>query len=115
MQTIKTRSILGIINEDEKLDYSITILNALADPIRIRILEYVSLNENSSSLDIFRAVKEDTALIEYHVEILAQSEMLISQNKKKVSTYKINDLLLEKVSNSVTNFLYPRHSRASNF
>lgn len=106
MQNLKSRTTLELINEDGKLDYSIVVLNALAEPIRIRILEYVSLNENATNADISKAIKQDSTLAEYHIGVLSQSKILLSQNQNQLNTYRIDEQLLAKVSVSVSHFLY---------
>lgn len=100
----KKRSILKILDEDQKLLYSSMVIEALAHPLRISILDYIHANGSTDTVDIFRGMKVDQALIFKHIDILTRCKIL-RVGEDMSSTYSINYRLISQVSASASAFV----------
>lgn len=101
MEVIKTKTDMS---EDQQFDFYEKMFNALADKIRLKILNQISQSSNKSlcvcDLEELLDIKESK--LSYHLKKLVDANVLIAEKHGTWNYYKINEQQIQVVLNEDT-------------
>ncbi|WP_422104188.1 ArsR/SmtB family transcription factor [Winogradskyella sp.] len=99
---IRTEISSDYISEEDKR--IAVIANALAHPLRVALVRYLSTKNCGKGVDNVTCNKDLVKMFDYaqstvsqHVKILKESGLFITENKDKFTFYTLNRELLEEV------------------
>ncbi|MEO1033755.1 MAG: ArsR family transcriptional regulator [Bacteroidota bacterium] len=99
---IRTEISSDYISEEDKR--IAVIANALAHPLRVALVRYLSTKNCGEGVDNVTCNKDLVKMFDYaqstvsqHVKILKESGLFITENKDKFTFYTLNRALLEEV------------------
>ena len=103
---IRTEISSDYINEQ---DYEVAkVANALAHPLRVALVRYLSEKNNGKGVDNITCNKDLVELFDYsqstisqHVKVLKESGLFITESKDKFTFYYLNSQLLSHFTNSL--------------
>ncbi|MBX7841598.1 MAG: metalloregulator ArsR/SmtB family transcription factor [Staphylococcus epidermidis] len=91
-------------SEEEKLDFYEQMFNALADKIRLKILQSIRQSDSKSlcvcDLEELLALKQSK--LSYHLKKLVDANILIAEKHGTWNYYKINEQQIQMVLNEDT-------------
>ena len=91
-------------SEEEKLDFYEQMFNALADKIRLKILQSIRQSDSKSlcvcDLEELLALKQSK--LSYHLKKLVDANILIAEKHGTWNYYKINEQQIQVVLNEDT-------------
>ena len=101
MEVIKTKTDMS---EDQQFDFYEKMFNALADKIRLKILNQISQSSNKSlcvcDLEYLLYIKQSK--LSYHLKKLVDANVLIAEKHGTWNYYKINEQQIQVVLNEDT-------------
>ncbi|MCT1513304.1 ArsR/SmtB family transcription factor [Staphylococcus epidermidis] len=101
MEVIKTKTDMS---EDQQFDFYEKMFNALADKIRLKILNQISQSSNKSlcvcHLEELLDIKQSK--LSYHLKKLVDANVLIAEKHGTWNYYKINEQQIQVVLNEDT-------------
>ncbi|WP_408020447.1 ArsR/SmtB family transcription factor [Staphylococcus epidermidis] len=101
MEVIKTKTDMS---EDQQFDFYEKMFNALADKIRLKILNQISQSSNKSlcvcDLEGLLDIKQPK--LSYHLKKLVDANVLIAEKHGTWNYYKINEQQIQVVLNEDT-------------
>ncbi|MCD8923044.1 ArsR/SmtB family transcription factor [Staphylococcus epidermidis] len=101
MEVIKTKTDMS---EDQQLDFYEKMFNALADKIRLKILNQISQSSNKSLCvcDLEELLDIKQSKLSYHLKKLVDVNVLIAEKHGTWNYYKINEQQIQVVLNEDT-------------
>lgn len=101
MEVIKTKTDMS---EDQQFDFYEKMLNALADKIRLKILNQISQSSNKSLCvcDLEELLDIKQSKLSYHLKKLVDANVLIAEKHGTWNYYKINEQQIQVVLNEDT-------------
>ena len=101
MEVIKTKTDLS---EDQQFDFYEKMFNALADKIRLKILNQISQSSNKSLCvcDLEELLDIKQSKLSYHLKKLVDANVLIAEKHGTWNYYKINEQQIQVVLNEDT-------------
>ncbi|MCG1091382.1 metalloregulator ArsR/SmtB family transcription factor [Staphylococcus epidermidis] len=101
MEVIKTKTDM---NEDQQFDFYEKMFNALADKIRLKILNQISQSSNKSLCvcDLEELLDIKQSKLSYHLKKLVDANVLIAEKHGTWNYYKINEQQIQVVLNEDT-------------
>lgn len=84
------------LNEDEASELA-RVLNALADPVRLRILSLVASNETTCSCDLEGPLGKSQPTISHHTKILSDAGLLIGEKRGRWMWWRVENVRLQAV------------------
>src|SRR5699024_4628642 len=102
--------IVNELSEDETFDFYENMFGALADKIRLKILNEISKSPNKTLCvcDLEEKLKLQQSKLSYHLKKLVESNILIVEKHGTLNYYQINELQIQVVFSECTciiNFL----------
>lgn len=94
-----------VIFDNEKLNFSCELMRALAHPLRLKILEFIDMNEKINVNKIYNTLRIEQSITSQHLKILKLAGVVNAQKEGKFMIYNINYNILERAENAVNNFL----------
>jgi len=91
-------------NQD-KLDYSVELMKALAHPLRLRILEFIDVQGTINVNKIYNTLKIEQSITSQHLRILRLAGVVNAKREGKYIYYNINYEVVQRASKAVKNFL----------
>jgi len=91
-------------NQD-KLDYSVELMKALAHPLRLQILEFIDTQGTINVNKIYNTLKIEQSITSQHLRILRLAGVVNAQRDGKFIKYHINYDVINKASAAVNNYL----------
>jgi DNA-binding transcriptional ArsR family regulator len=85
-------------------------LKALADELRLQILEFIKKAPRASN-EIQDALKKSQSTISQHLKVLVDEGILTYNRDGAKKIYEINDPIINNILSSVHAFLIQRHQR----
>lgn len=89
----------------EKLDYSVELMKALAHPLRLQILEFIDTQGTINVNKIYNTLKIEQSITSQHLRILRLAGVVNAQRDGKFIKYHINYDVINKASLAVNNYL----------
>ena len=89
----------------EKLQYSCTLMRALAHPLRLKILEFIDAKGTTNVNRIYNTLKIEQSITSQHLKILRQADVVTARREGKLVHYKINYPIVERAQKAVQSFL----------
>lgn len=89
----------------EKLDYSVELMKALAHPLRLQILEFIDTQGTINVNKIYNTLKIEQSITSQHLRILRLAGVVNAQREGKFIKYHINYDVINKASLAVNNYL----------
>lgn len=80
----------------EKLRTSLSIMRALAHPLRLDILTMIDSQKEANVGDIYKALKIEQALASQQLRILRHANLVTTRRQKKFIFYSINYPMIER-------------------
>ncbi|MDU3864426.1 MAG: metalloregulator ArsR/SmtB family transcription factor [Staphylococcus epidermidis] len=101
MEVIKTKTDMS---EDQQFDFYENMFNALADKIRLKILNQISQSSNKSLCvcDLEELLDIKQSKLSYHLKKLVDANVLIAEKHGTWNYYKINEQQIQVVLNEDT-------------
>ena len=101
MEVIKTKTDMS---EDQQFDFYEKMFNALADKIRLKILNQISQSSNKSLCvcDLEELLDIKQSKLSYHLKKLVDANVLIAEKHGTWNYYKINEQQIQIVLNEDT-------------
>ena len=101
MEVIKTKTDMS---EDQQFDFYEKMFNALADKIRLKILNQISQSSNKSLCvcDLEELLDIKQSKLSYHLKKLVDANVLIVEKHGTWNYYKINEQQIQVVLNEDT-------------
>ncbi|MCG2208328.1 metalloregulator ArsR/SmtB family transcription factor [Staphylococcus epidermidis] len=101
MEVIKTKTDMS---EDQQFDFYEKMFNALADKIRLKILNQISQSSNKSLCvcDLEGVLDIKQSKLSYHLKKLVDANVLIAEKHGTWNYYKINEQQIQVVLNEDT-------------
>ncbi|NJI62913.1 ArsR/SmtB family transcription factor [Staphylococcus epidermidis] len=101
MEVIKTKTDMS---EDQQFDFYEKMFNALADKIRLKILNQISQSSNKSLCvcDLEGLLDIKQSKLSYHLKKLVDANVLIAEKHGTWNYYKINEQQIQVVLNKDT-------------
>ncbi|MCG2314403.1 metalloregulator ArsR/SmtB family transcription factor [Staphylococcus epidermidis] len=101
MEIIKTKTDMS---EDQQFDFYEKMFNALADKIRLKILNQISQSSNKSLCvcDLEELLDIKQSKLSYHLKKLVDANVLIAEKHGTWNYYKINEQQIQVVLNEDT-------------
>lgn len=101
MEVIKTKTDMS---EDQQFDFYEKMFNALADKIRLKILNQISQSSNKSLCvcDLEELLDIKQSKLSYHLKKLVDVNVLIAEKHGTWNYYKINEQQIQVVLNEDT-------------
>ena len=98
MEVIKTKTDMS---EDQQFDFYEKMFNALADKIRLKILNQISQSSNKSLCvcDLEELLDIKQSKLSYHLKKLVDANVLIAEKHGTWNYYKINEQQIKVVLN----------------
>lgn len=90
----------------EKLDYSVELMKALAHPLRLRILEFIDIQGQINVNKIYNTLKIEQSITSQHLRILRLAGVVNAKREGKYIYYNINYDVVQRASKAVKNFLH---------
>jgi len=103
---IRAKISSDLINEE---DYEIAkVANALAHPLRVALVRYLSTKNNGEGVDNVTCNRDLVDMFDYsqstisqHVKILKEAGLFITESKDKFTLYYLNSDLLNRFAKSL--------------
>ena len=101
MEVIKTKTDMS---EDQQFDFYEKMFNALADKIRLKILNQISQSSNKSLCvcDLEELLDIKQSKLSYHLKKLVDANVLIAEKHGTWNYYKINEQQIQVFLNEDT-------------
>ena len=101
MEVIKTKTDMS---EDQQFDFYEKMFNALADKIRLKILNQISQSSNKSLCvcDLEELLDIKQSKLSYHLKKLVDANVLIAEKHGTWNYYTINEQQIQVVLNEDT-------------
>ncbi len=90
---------------NEKLQYSTTLMKALAHPLRLKILEYIDSQGVINVNKIYSTLQIEQSITSQHLRLLRLAGVVNAQKEGKFVHYDINYNILQKEVRAVGNFM----------
>jgi ArsR family transcriptional regulator len=92
------------MSEDQQFDFYENMFNALADKIRLKILNQISQSSNKSLCvcDLEELLDIKQSKLSYHLKKLVDANVLIAEKHGTWNYYKINEQQIQVVLNEDT-------------
>jgi DNA-binding transcriptional ArsR family regulator len=91
--------------DNDTLEYAFSRLRGIAHPMRIEILELLTLNKKMTVTQIFEKMNIDQAVASHHLIILKNKGVVESNRSGKNSYYSIRESTLKLITDSVETLL----------
>jgi DNA-binding transcriptional ArsR family regulator len=91
--------------DNDVLEYAFSRLRGIAHPMRIEILELLTVNKQMTVTQIFEKMNVDQAVASHHLIILKNKGVVESNRSGKNSYYSIRESTLKLVTDSVETLL----------
>ena len=91
--------------DNEKLQYSTTLMKALAHPLRLKILEFIDSQGVINVNKIYNALKIEQSVTSQHLRLLRLAGVVNANKDGKYVHYDINYPILKKAEKAVNRFL----------
>ncbi len=89
----------------DKLQYSATLVKALAHPLRLKILEYIDSQGIINVNKIYSSLNIEQSVTSQHLSLLKLAGVVSCTKDGKYMHYKINYDIVAKAQRAVNNFL----------
>lgn len=86
------------------LNNAVSILRALAHPLRINILSYIETNEPVNVNHIYRNLQLDQSVASQHLKILRDQQLVTTSRRGKFIFYSLNREKLKRILETVYRF-----------
>jgi ArsR family transcriptional regulator len=83
----------------KKLDFSFDLFKALAHPIRIEILNFISSKGKTNVQSIYNALDLPQSVTSQQLKILKDAKLVVSKTASKERIYSINFSVFQLVQN----------------
>jgi DNA-binding transcriptional ArsR family regulator len=91
--------------DNDTLEYAFSRLRGIAHPMRIEILELLTVNKRMTVTQIFEKMNIDQAVASHHLIILKNKGVVESNRNGKNSYYSIRESALKLITDSVETLL----------
>jgi len=91
-------------NQD-KLNYSVELVKALAHPLRLQILEYIDSQGTINVNKIYNTLNIEQSITSQHLRVLRLAGVVNAEREGKYIKYNINYDIVTKASTAVNNYL----------
>ena len=89
----------------DKLNYSCTLMRALAHPLRLKILEYIDQKGETNVNKIYNTLRIEQSITSQHLKILRLAGIVDGRRDGKKVYYTINYDIIERADKAVRRFL----------
>ncbi len=79
----------ALISDDDAAELA-TILKALSDPVRLKLVSYIACNTEACSCDFDQIIDKSQPTISHHLTQLVKADILEREQRGKWAWFKIN-------------------------
>ena len=90
---------------EKDLAHAVSILRAIAHPLRMQLIEYIAHNRNTNVNKIYNTLKLEQSVTSQHLKVLRDAGLVITERIGKFIYYSVNYALLAAIEKSVNEFL----------
>lgn len=91
--------------DNDTLEYAYSRLRGLAHPMRIEILELLTVNKKMTVTQIYEKMNIEQAVASHHLIILKNKGVIESNRVGKNSYYSINDSSFKLITDSIESLM----------
>lgn len=95
-----------VVNND-KLQYSLELLRALAHPLRLQILKFIDEHESINVNKIYSTLNLEQSITSQHLKILRSVGLVITEREGKFIHYRIDYPKVQRAAENI--HLFARH------
>ncbi|MFN8287524.1 MAG: metalloregulator ArsR/SmtB family transcription factor [Chitinophagales bacterium] len=90
---------------EKDLALAVSILRAVAHPLRMQLIEFIAHNPGTNVNKIYNTLKLEQSVTSQHLKILRDAGLVVTERKGKFIFYSVNYILLATIEKSVNEFL----------
>ncbi|MBT3248877.1 MAG: helix-turn-helix transcriptional regulator [Actinobacteria bacterium] len=94
METITCGPLLSTTLNDSEIDQLTQTLKALADPVRLKLVNLIATGGEACACDFPAAVNKDQSTVSHHLKVLTLAGVVERQQRGKWAWYQVNNDLL---------------------
>lgn len=87
---------VSLLPRRDKLKTSLSIMSALAHPLRLRMVALLDKNKEMNVGDLYKALKIEQALASQQLRILREADLVTTRRFQKFVFYSLNYPMIEK-------------------
>lgn len=95
----------GIAINQGKLHKSSEMLRAIAHPLRLKIINFIHLNDSVNVNKIYNTLKLEQSITSQHLKILRDADIVYTNRDGKYIYYNLNYDELKSIVASISDFL----------
>lgn len=89
-----------VVNND-KLQYSLELLRALAHPLRLQILKFIDEHESINVNKIYSTLNLEQSITSQHLKILRSAGLVITEREGKFIHYRIDYPKVQRAAENI--------------
>jgi len=93
-----------VVNND-KLQYSLELLRALAHPLRLQILKFIDEHESINVNKIYSTLNLEQSITSQHLKILRSAGLVITEREGKFIHYRIDYPKVQRTAENIHLFV----------
>ncbi|HRD80737.1 MAG: helix-turn-helix transcriptional regulator [Saprospiraceae bacterium] len=93
-----------VVNND-KLQYSLELLRALAHPLRLQILKFIDEHESINVNKIYSTLNLEQSITSQHLKILRSAGLVITEREGKFIHYRIDYPKVQRAAENIHLFV----------
>ncbi|MBP8239630.1 MAG: helix-turn-helix transcriptional regulator [Saprospiraceae bacterium] len=93
-----------VVNND-KLQYSLELLRALAHPLRLQILKFIDEHESINVNKIYSTLNLEQSITSQHLKILRSAGLVITEREGKFIHYRIDYPKVQRAAEKIHLFV----------
>lgn len=98
MMELPTLNHESVSQQRSKTERASSLLRALAHPLRIKIINYISEQKKVNVFSIYTNLQIEQSITSQHLRILRDEELVLTERQGKFIFYKINTPLINRVN-----------------
>ena len=88
----------------EKVVFSSKILRAFVHPLRLKMLELISINQSIYVKDIHSRLGLEQSLVSQHLRLLRQANLVVGSREGKYIYYSVNETVVGNLLDAIRSF-----------
>ena len=89
----------------EKLEASSELLRALADPLRLQIIEFIDQSDAINVNKIYNTLKLEQSITSQHLRVLRTTDLVSTEREGKFIHYRVDYDKIDQTVKAIRNFL----------
>jgi len=95
---------VGNLIKNKQLDEAISLLRAMAHPLRLRLLGFIDGNPGINVNKIYKTLKVEQSLTSQQLRILRTAKLVVARRNGRFISYSLNYDRLGRVARTLSSF-----------